>query len=235
MIDIHSHILYGIYDSPLNIDISLEVAKLYVKHGFTHVVSTPHYYAETESLDSFLDNCNIRYDKLGKAIKKLELKLEIIHGAEVMLCPELLLYKNDIQKLCISGTNLLLVELPLHSMPSWVKTLLFEIQLMAIIPIIAHPERNYYIQQNIQKVFDMSEQGLLFQADAFSLLEGGAAKKCFEKLLDNEVIDFLATDVHKPDNRIPCFNRAINLIKRKYGYKVNDKIINNSLLCIPGN
>jgi len=42
MIDLHSHILFGIDDGAKDINMSLEMARLAVADGTTHIACTPH-------------------------------------------------------------------------------------------------------------------------------------------------------------------------------------------------
>ncbi|WP_462257292.1 CpsB/CapC family capsule biosynthesis tyrosine phosphatase, partial [Ekhidna sp.] len=42
MIDLHSHILHGIDDGAKDIEMSVEMARLAVADGTTHIACTPH-------------------------------------------------------------------------------------------------------------------------------------------------------------------------------------------------
>ena len=43
MFDLHSHILPGIDDGPKEMEGSLQLARLAVQEGITHIVATPHH------------------------------------------------------------------------------------------------------------------------------------------------------------------------------------------------
>ena len=50
MIDIHHHLLSGLDDGATSLDISLEMARIAVAEGITHVVCTPHANAQYAAL-----------------------------------------------------------------------------------------------------------------------------------------------------------------------------------------
>ena len=76
--------------------------------------------------------------------------------------------------------------------------IIFKINNLDKIPIIAHPERYSYVQNNIEIVNNLHKRGVLFQSNYGSILGlyGEGAKKTIEKLLKNDCIDFIASDVH---------------------------------------
>ena len=231
MVDIHSHILYDIADSPTSIEISLEIAKQYIKCGFTHIVSTPHYNPSNEDSNSFLLKCDDKYNKLNDLLYQSNLTLSIIPGAEVTLCPELLNIRN-LNRLCIANSTYMIVELPWNQFPYWTQSILYELELRKITPILAHPERNQGIYKHYDKFTKLIESGLLIQIDAFSLFEGRTCKKIIRRLFRDDAVSFIATDTHLPDRRLLCFNKALSVSKKRYGESRTNRILNNSSLVI---
>jgi protein-tyrosine phosphatase len=231
MIDIHSHILYGILDSPTNIEGSLEIAKQYVRSGFTHIVSTPHFNSSKDDIETFVLNCSNKYNQLNELLYKENISLSIIPGAEVMLSPDIIRMPN-IDKLCIDKSEYMLIEFPWEYFPTWIKDVLFELGLKSITPILAHPERNRWIIENYKKFSELIDAGLLTQINAINLLKGGQYKKTISHLIKNNAVTFIASDAHLPDERLTRFNEAISVMKKRYGILVSEKIIDNSSLVI---
>ena len=227
MVDIHSHILYGILDSPQSIDVSIEIAKQYIDNGFTHVVSTPHFDPTSNNVDEFKSECDRKYGELDKLLYQQGLSLNIISGAEVMISPKLMEI-NNINYLCIKNTNYMLLEFPWGHFPLWVDSILFELGLKNIVPILAHPERNEEIFKNYEKFLKLIDSGLLTQINAISLFNGGTRNR-IKRLFNDNAITFLATDTHRPDDdRMVCFSKAILMLKRKYGMMKAERIVENS-------
>jgi tyrosine-protein phosphatase YwqE len=74
--------------------------------------------------------------------------------------------------------------------------LIFEIQLKGYKPLLAHPERYPFLR--LDEYQELKEAGCLFQMNILSATGhyGSHAKINAELLIENQMIDFLATDLH---------------------------------------
>lgn len=68
-----------------------------------------------------------------------------------------------------------------------------------LVPILAHPERYSFIQKEPELVYDLIKKGVLMQANYGSIIGqyGEKAKMIVEKFLQNNMIHFLGSDVHR--------------------------------------
>ncbi len=107
-VDFHSHILPGADHGSDSLAISLYQLNSAKKYGITKIVSTSHFYPTAHSVDGFLKRRNEAYYELIK--ERLDIP-DIRLGAEVLLCNGID-HLEGIEKLCINGTNTLLLELP---------------------------------------------------------------------------------------------------------------------------
>ena len=83
--------------------------------GVNRVVLTPHFYCEEESIEVFLQRRKKAFSALQTAISDqphTDDIPELCLGAEVAMSSALA--QMDLQPLCISGTNVLLLELPYY-------------------------------------------------------------------------------------------------------------------------
>lgn len=109
MIDFHSHILPAMDDGSKNTEESLAMLNSLKQQGVKCVVATPHFYANDDSVDSFLERRQKSFDKV-----KTEFDGEypqILLGAEVRYY-EGLSKLERLSDLCIQESKLLLVEMP---------------------------------------------------------------------------------------------------------------------------
>jgi tyrosine-protein phosphatase YwqE len=76
--------------------------------------------------------------------------------------------------------------------------ILFQIQLKGYKPILAHPERYNSYHNNFEEFFKLKRAGCLFQLNLLSLTEqyGKGVQKTAEKLLKENLYDFVGTDTH---------------------------------------
>ncbi len=86
----------------------------------------------------------------------------------------------------------------MNSKVNYLEQLIFEMQANGLVPIIAHPERYSYVQENPNVVVDFIKKGVLLQANFASIsgYYGKRAKKTLIQLLKSNSIHFFAVDAH---------------------------------------
>ena len=67
MIDFHSHVLPGIDDGSRDTDMSLAMLRMEQEQNVQAVVATPHFYAEQDSVKSFLKRRSHSMERLMRA------------------------------------------------------------------------------------------------------------------------------------------------------------------------
>ena len=118
---------------------SLEMLKMEKEQGVDIVVATPHFYADRQSVDEFIQ-------KREKAFNIIKDKLsdnsfpEVFLGAEVYYTP--LLSHLDLSKLTINNTKYILLELPYQKLDTRkTNEIVNFISSVDVFPVIAHIER----------------------------------------------------------------------------------------------
>jgi len=137
MIDFHCHLLPNIDDGPAHIDDSVAMAAALRDEGFTTVYCTPHL------IKGFFeaDNQTVRnaVAVLQTRLNQEEINLEILPGREYYLDEYLADYLKD--PLPLGRTHYIMVEIPSHASPEFVKETFFRMKCGRFVPMIAHPER----------------------------------------------------------------------------------------------
>ena len=216
--DFHTHFLPDIDDGSPSTDISLEMLKISANQGVDAIIATPHFYPTEEDPNSFLQRRITSVNQLKQyvAIKRSSFrtdpqnseeipKLPMIYlGAEVYYFPTISTCE-ELNKLRITGTNLILVELP---MIRWNPSLLQEIKAiesnLGLKPVLAHVDR-YARMMNDPAFFDLAEEyDLLVQVNTSFLLrhEDIPYRGC-------ENIIAIGSDCHDTENRLPNLEEAI--------------------------
>ena len=210
MIDFHSHILPNIDDGSRNIEESIKLIKEAQQVGFTGIISTSHYlqgyYECDESSRSSL------VEKLKKQIQSNNLtNMNLYLGSEIYVTEEMIKLIEQQKASTINGTDYLLFELPMNSKPLFAKSIVYNLMKKGYRPIIAHPERYSYVKEDITFVKDLKDMGALFQSNYGSAIGmyGIEAKRTLKKLLKNDWISFLGSDVHRAGQVYPEIPRII--------------------------
>ena len=201
MIDIHNHILYGIDDGPKSLEDAVKLIRQAISEGITGVVATPHHLHPNFSND--INSIQEKLIVLDTALKHQELNIDLYYGQEIRITDQII---TDIEvgKITgINGSNYLLIEFPSNEVPVYTNKLFYEIQTMGYIPIIAHPERNKAIAQDLDVLFELVDGGALAQLTTGSLagVSGKNIKKLSLKMLENDLVHFIASDAHNVDQR----------------------------------
>ena len=211
MLDIHSHFLPKMDDGSKSTDMSMEMLRKSRKQGVTTIVSTSHFYGDSESPDIFLKRRDHAFRKLEPLLTENE--PEILLGAEILYYPGIS-YSEDIPKLAIQGTDLLMIEMPFVKWTDRIFDELNSLQYNARLHIVlAHVERYQSIQK--RAMFEsLFEQPFLFQcnADAFQYF---TTRRLALRLMDQGLLHFLGTDCHNTDKRPPNMEEAKKVIEKK--------------------
>ena len=208
MIDFHSHILPGIDDGSKNLEQSIAMVNEAKKVGFTKIISTSHY------MENYYE-CNEKNRKeLLEQVQKNVNGIELCLGNEIYITNNIIELLQNGQASSINGTKYVLFEFPLiTTRPMNDKEVIYRLVENGYIPIIAHPERYPFIQENPDYLFELEEMGALFQANYGSIIGmyGLKAKKTLKILLKNNLISFLGSDVHRPEQ---VYNKMPKIIKK---------------------
>jgi len=226
MIDFHSHILPGMDDGSKNVEESLQILKLMAEQGIDRVAATPHFYASLsgESPEEFLIRRNTAEEMLRERIKNEEGLPQIFCGAEVKYFRGMS-GVEDLKKLTLQGTELLLVEMPFEKWSDKViKEVLSLNEKLDVIPVLAHIERYFSYQKNLDWIYDFKKEGILMQMNAEYILGAFSSRKAI-KLINNYAIDFLGSDTHNMTNRKPNLGPAIQKIERKADEEIIDRFL----------
>ena len=217
MIDIHHHLLYGLDDGANSLETSVEMARLAVAEGITHVVCTPH----ANSYHAFDPAVNAaKADELRARLAEEKIPLTLGLGCDFHLS-----YDNaklalaDPPRFSINGLGYLLVEVPDYGLPPGLTELFYQLRLAGLTPILTHPERNATLQQETQRLVEWLRAGVLIQvtADALTGHKGKRAQQVSHELLEKRWIHFLATDAHNITTRPPRMREAYDMVSKKYG------------------
>jgi len=166
MIDIHSHILYGLDDGARDRDISLAMLKLAAETGTTDIVATPHsdgnYEYQPALIDERIQELNEATGNHPRIHRGCDFHLSIDNVQAALI---------DHTPYTINGLNYLLVEFAEYFIPPSTETILQQFTERGIIPVITHPERNQVLQNSTPRLEKWIESGCLLQVTAQSLTD----------------------------------------------------------------
>lgn len=218
MIDLHTHILPGIDDGVPTEDDAVEFARVAAADGVRTIVATPHcregFYVNER------DTVLPAVSRLKKRLADENVPLEILPGAEVHICPDLVARVRDGRAMTLAnnGTTLLL-ELSTTQHPMELERLIFELKVAGILPLLAHPERIRYFQDDIRRYESAVRLGAYGQITTGSVLGvfGDDVLEFSEELLRKRLVHAVASDAHNVRGRPPVMTKAVQKIAAVVG------------------
>ena len=216
MLDFHCHLLPGMDDGSDSVETTKNMLQMLAEQGVTQVVASPHFYAtKEEKPEDFLRR---RQQSLA-AIADLEDVPEIIPGAEVAYFDGMGLC-DDLKKLTVGDTNLILVEMPFLE---WTQQMIDELvrlkRQLGLQPVLAHVER-YRGKKQLPKFLDTLEEyriGMQCNAHSFLLSE---SRRWVLNLVKKGYVQFLGTDAHNLTGRAPNYAEALAVLQKKMPAKI---------------
>jgi len=201
VIDLHTHLLPGLDDGARDIDGAVAMARAMAADGVTLVCGTPHvrndYPTSPEAMDAALAAAR-------EAISEAGIQIEVRGGGEIDLDRLHLMSPESRQRFGLGGNpNLLLLETPYVSWRLDLPRICAQLRRDGTMPVLAHPERNVYVQERPEILAEVVRAGAVVQITAASIdgRLGKAARACARSLLELELAHCMASDAHEPGVR----------------------------------
>ncbi len=227
MIDFHSHILPQVDDGSRSMDESIEMAKMYVKAGFSHVTATPHCLPGTSMVPDpqFILS---KIELLSTVLKENEIPLTILQGMEIGIDPGLVDLLKQERILTLGGSNTLLLETPFQQLPYGWEWLMMELKTAGNNVLMAHPERSAQLIRDPDICRQFIDMGLYLQVtwDSFMGKNGSDSMRLAYHIIQNGYVHVMATDSHHAHVRNPSnVNEGVERMAKLIGGE------NTTLLC----
>jgi protein-tyrosine phosphatase len=209
LIDLHTHILPGVDDGVATIDEAVEFARVAAADGVRTVVATPHCREGT----FFNDRPGVLagVERLRAALRQAGVGIEILPGAEVHICPDLVERVRDGRATTLADNGrTLLLELSMVQYPPDLEILVFQLKLAGIITLFAHPERIRYFRDDPARYEAVIRLGAYGQITTGSLVGdfGPDVATLSRWMVERRLVHVIASDAHNVRGRAPVLSHA---------------------------
>ena len=195
-VDIHSHLLPGLDDGVQSYEESEDVILHFQRMGYKKLITSPHVMSDTYK--NTAEKILSRLAKLQAYLTNQDIDVEIQAAAEYYLDEQVFKMVENDQKMLTFGNKYLLFETNFLNEPFNMKEFIFLATTKGYKPVLAHPERYLYLQENVDKAKDLLDRGVLFQVNIGSISgsNGKPAQTTATKLIDRGWIHLLGSDCH---------------------------------------
>jgi protein-tyrosine phosphatase len=196
IVDIHSHLLPGLDDGVQSFEEAEAVILQFQKMGYKKLITTPHVMSDAyrNTNKTILD----RRDELVQWLHSKSITIQIDAAAEYYLDEDLYKRLENDDPLLTFGNKYLLFETNFMTEPMNLKEFIFLAITKGYRPVLAHPERYIYIQNNFEKAEDILSRGVLFQLNISSIsgYYSKPAQHVAQKLIEKGWVHLLGSDCH---------------------------------------
>ena len=234
MIDIHTHILPEIDDGAESLDEAYEMALMAVRSGVRAMVATPHSNHGADFPGDELKKQEKAFVELKQILIEEEVPLKLYRGMEIWPSVDIVEKIKLGNLLTLNLTPYVLIEFAFDEEPWWIEAIIEELQRAGLIPILAHPERYFCIQDAPQLLQEWRELGALAQMNKGSILGrfGREIERTAEVLLRNQLFTCIASDAHHAYVRTTDMKELKHYLQRYYSLDEQNRLLIQNPRCI---
>lgn len=228
MIDMHSHILYGVDDGPKTKEETIKMLEKAVEEGITDIISTSH--SNHPMFDVKANTVFEQVNELQQEINNRQLPLTIHMGHEARIFDSITVEVLEKRIHLLAKSNYLLLELPSCSVPQYTTHIISQLLSQGITVIIAHPERNKAIAEKPERLERLIRAGAVAQITAGSLAGhfGKSVQQLSLNLVRANLVHTYGSDVHNLETRPFLFNEGLDFLEKKKELDAIDLLLENN-------
>ncbi len=124
------------------------------------------------------------------------------------------------QALPIEETRFLLMRLPFNHLPDYTESVIDQLRVWRLQPILAHPERNTVLQRDWKRLRSLVEAFSFVQISAGSILGvfGDSARNAAEQFINQGIAHVVASEMRKPSGDLsPSLADAFDAVRDMVG------------------
>lgn len=237
MIDMHCHILPSLDDGASSWEESYMMAQMALDSGVQQIVATPHCNLEGYVQEGYAQAICKQLKKMQTLVQASQLPLQIYTGMEVFVTPKIPQLIRNGELLTLANSRYLLVEFAFGESFAYANQMLAEIAKTGLVPVVAHPERYTFIQQEPERLFGWATKGYLLQLNKGSVYGffGKRARQTAHWCLNEGCVHLIASDAHSPYRRTTRMEDIYSYISEYNAPEIADFLLQDNPQAILNN
>ena len=217
-IDIHHHLCYGVDDGAQTLDDALAMIKAALEDGTQTILATSHITPGIRPFDTALYMQHL--GDIRAACEDEGLALRVLPGAEILYTEQTARFLHEEKIPTLGGTNYVLVEFMPSVAYEDVRKALTGILRSGYLPVVAHVERYDCLARSPRRAAELhGELDVLFQMNCGTVIGGKGFFRDMraKRLIDDGLIDIVASDAHNVRSRCTKMQDAYKALKARCG------------------
>ena len=218
MYDLHNHILPSVDDGPDDWDAAVNMLRQAANDGIQGIAATPHVMTPMQGrtkewISSLTEELRQRSGGL---------KISLFVGSEILLTAETVAGIRNGLYHTINSSRYVLVEISENFSRTNLLNFVFDLTSSGSVPVIAHPERNRKLSEDLNLLFEVIRMGAIGQLNAGSVTGqfGSDVKKAALNMLSKRLVHIMATDAHSDITRTPLLSNGLKVVEKGFGRKL---------------
>lgn len=212
MIDLHCHILPQLDDGAQSLRESIAMARMALDSGVTAMAATPH------CISGNAAEVRDRVLLLRETLEEEEIPLRIYVGMEIFGTEDTPRLLRSGKLMTLNKSRYPLMEFGFRGLGERETEILWDVIQAGYRPIVAHPERYEYVQENPNLINLWYNMGCLMQVNRGSLMGrfGNESRYLALELINRGFACVVASDGHSPEMRTPWMADVHELLSREF-------------------
>lgn len=226
MIDIHSHLIFGVDDGASSLEESIRMMEAAQKHKVETIIATPHFRSGIFNNEGVFEKFEVLFTRAADFNIRLRLGNEVLGDDKIL---SLIKPKKSID---FNNSQYIMLELPYNASLEYAARMIYKIAAKDIKIILAHPERNRKIMKGFHAFNQLIHTAKCqVQVDAGSVVGvyGGFVKAAARQLLKIEAADYLASNAHSSVDYISILPAAVKKIYKLCNEGYASKLLKSNL------
>ena len=219
MIDIHTHVLPGVDDGAADLDEALALLAMAADSGVDTVVTTPHCNIPEEYENYVCPELDDLWQAFAREARRVGIPVRLCRGMEIFATEDLPELLEQRRVWTLNGTANFLTEFAFGEELDFCFDVLQRCRRRGFRPVIAHPERYLFVQDDPAIAYEWCTMGYALQLNKGSLLGrfGRPAQLTAELLMDHGLVACVASDAHSPEQRTTHMEEIRRYLADRWG------------------
>lgn len=219
MFDIHCHMLPAVDDGADSLETACAMARAAAADGVRAVILTPHCSVPGARFYLLPEQILDRTAQFQAELFERDIRLDVLPGAEVLATSDFPSLFARGEYLTLNRSRYFLVEFAFEEDPAFTLYIVETIASAGLIPVIAHPERYFFVYRVPDLLQDWRRLGALLQINKGSLSGrfGEDARYTATRLLTGRRASLIASDAHGVSRRTPILSHCQKAVEKLCG------------------